>query len=58
MKIIRLDAANVKRLKAVEITPDGTLQVVTGANGAGKSSVLDATADGTAVLIEDGQVAS
>lgn len=42
MKIIRLDAANVKRLKAVEITPDGTLQVVTGANGAGKSSVLDA----------------
>ncbi len=42
MKIIRLEAANVKRLKAVEITPDGTLQIVTGRNAQGKSSVLDA----------------
>ena len=42
MKIIRLTAENVKRLRAVEITPDGTLQVVTGRNAQGKSSVLDA----------------
>jgi len=42
MKIIRLSAENIKRLRAVEITPDGTVQVITGKNAAGKSSVLDA----------------
>lgn len=42
MKIIQFSAENVKRLKAVEITPDGTMQVITGKNAAGKSSVLDA----------------
>lgn len=42
MKIIRLTAANIKRLRAVEIAPDGTLQIVTGRNAQGKSSVLDA----------------
>lgn len=42
MKIIELRAENVKRLKAVDITPDGTLQVVAGRNAQGKSSVLDA----------------
>ena len=42
MKIIELRAENVKRLKAVEITPDGTLQVIGGRNAQGKSSVLDA----------------
>lgn len=42
MKIIRLHAENVKRLEAVEIKPDGNLIVIGGANGAGKSSVLDA----------------
>lgn len=42
MKIIRLSAENIKRLKAVEITPDGTLQVITGRNAQGKTSVLDA----------------
>ncbi len=42
MKIVRFEAENVKRLRAVEISPDGTLQVITGRNGAGKSSVLDA----------------
>lgn len=41
MKIIKLEASNVKRLKAVEINPDGTLQVVAGRNAQGKSSVLD-----------------
>ncbi len=42
MKIIELRAENVKRLKAVEIKPDGTLQVIGGKNAQGKSSVLDA----------------
>ena len=42
MKIIELQAENVKRLKAVEITPNGTLQVIGGKNAQGKSSVLDA----------------
>jgi len=42
VKIIRLTAENVKRLKAVEITPDGTVQVITGRNAQGKTSVLDA----------------
>ena len=41
MKIIQLEAQNVKRLKAVEIRPDGNLVVIGGKNGAGKSSVLD-----------------
>jgi len=44
MKIIALKAANVKRLVAVEIKPDGSLVIVGGANGAGKSSVLDTIA--------------
>lgn len=42
MKIIKLTASNVKRLRAVEITPDGTIQVITGRNAQGKTSVLDA----------------
>jgi DNA repair exonuclease SbcCD ATPase subunit len=42
MKIISLVAENVKRLVAVEITPDGNLVQVTGKNGQGKTSVLDA----------------
>lgn len=42
MKIIKLTAENVKRLKAVEITPDGTVQIITGRNAQGKTSVLDA----------------
>lgn len=46
MKIVRLEAENVKRLRAVEITPspDGGLVVIRGNNGQGKSSVLDAIA--------------
>ncbi|NGZ99665.1 AAA family ATPase [Nocardioides sp. W3-2-3] len=32
----------MKRLKAVEITPDGTMQVISGRNAQGKTSVLDA----------------
>ncbi len=42
MKIIRLAAENVKKLKAVEITPDGNMVVISGKNKAGKTSVLDA----------------
>jgi hypothetical protein len=41
MKIVRLNAENVKRIKAVEITPDGAVQIVAGRNAQGKSSVLD-----------------
>jgi len=41
MKILSLQAENVKRLKAVTITPDGSVVQITGKNGAGKSSVLD-----------------
>lgn len=40
-KIISLKAENVKRLKAVTITPDGNLVVVGGKNGQGKTSCLD-----------------
>lgn len=42
MKIIRLTADNIKRLQAVEITPDGNVVVIAGRNGQGKTSVLDA----------------
>lgn len=41
MKIISLKAENVKKLKAVEITPKDNTVVITGKNGQGKSSVLD-----------------
>lgn len=43
MKIVRLKAENVKRLVAVEIEPqpDGSLVIVSGRNGQGKTSVLD-----------------
>jgi hypothetical protein len=42
MKIICLQAENIKRLRAVEIRPTTALVQVTGKNGQGKSSVLDA----------------
>jgi len=42
MKIVKLTAENIKRLKAVEISPDGSVQVITGRNAQGKTSVLDA----------------
>lgn len=41
MRIVQLTAENVKRLKAVNIRPDGHVVVITGRNGQGKSSVLD-----------------
>ena len=42
MKIINLKAENFKKLEAVDITPDGSMVMLTGANAQGKSSVLDA----------------
>lgn len=42
MKVIEFRAENFKKLKAVEIHPEPTVQVISGANGAGKSSILDA----------------
>ncbi|QDK01929.1 AAA-ATPase [Arthrobacter phage Vibaki] len=41
-RIIKLEATNFKRLRAVEITPAGDLVVISGRNGQGKTSVLDA----------------
>lgn len=41
MKIVSLQAENIKILKAVQITPDGAMICVGGRNGVGKSSVLD-----------------
>ena len=53
MKILKLQSENIKKLKAVEITPTGDLVVIAGKNDAGKSSVLDsiAMALGGAALI-------
>lgn len=42
MKIIKLVAENVKKIRAVEITPHSAMVQVTGPNASGKSSVLDA----------------
>ena len=41
MRIIRLEAENFKRLRAVSITPEGNVITITGKNEQGKSSVLD-----------------
>ena len=42
MQIIGLVAENYKRLRVVEITPKGRVIQITGKNGQGKTSVLDA----------------
>lgn len=64
MKIVKLTAENVKRLRAVEITPDGHVQVIAGRNAQGKSSILDSifyalgggpAAKGTTKPIRDGE---
>ncbi len=41
-RIVELRAENIKRLKAVTIKPSGSLVQITGKNGNGKTSVLDA----------------
>lgn len=43
-RIVSLTSENVKRLVAVSIAPEGNVVVIGGANGAGKSSVLDSIA--------------
>lgn len=53
LKLIELKAENFKRLKAVRISPTGAVTPITGKNGAGKSSVLDAIA---AALGGSGQI--
>ncbi|MEN5275816.1 AAA family ATPase [Brucella sp. TWI432] len=42
MKIIQFNAENIKRLVAVEIVPGSNLVQITGRNGQGKTSILDA----------------
>lgn len=42
MKIIALEAENLKKIRAVNIRPDGNLVAITGRNGQGKTSILDA----------------
>lgn len=41
MKIVGLRTENVKRVKLVEITPDGNVIKITGKNRQGKTSILD-----------------
>lgn len=54
MKIVKLQAQNIKNLKAIEITPDGNVIQLTGKNGAGKSAILDAIYSGlTGTKIDD-----
>ena len=42
MRITEFRAENFKRLKVVSIRPDGNMVEITGRNGSGKTSVLDA----------------
>lgn len=55
MRIVRLTAENVKRLKAVEIHPDPHMQVI----GGDYQLWIERVGDGDegAVIIEDGEVA-
>lgn len=41
MKIIKLQAENIKKLKAIEITPEGNTVIISGRNEQGKTSILD-----------------
>lgn len=41
MTITSFQASNFKKLTAVAISPDGAVTVLSGDNGAGKSSILD-----------------
>ncbi len=44
MRIIKLESENIKRLQAVEISPQGHMVTIGGKNAQGKSSVLDSIA--------------
>jgi hypothetical protein len=41
MKILSLQAENIKKLKVIDITPNGFVNRISGPNGSGKTSVLD-----------------
>jgi hypothetical protein len=41
LKIVKFEAENVKKLRAVSITPTGALVEIRGRNGQGKTSILD-----------------
>lgn len=41
MKIVRLQAENIKKIKAIDITPKGNTVIVSGRNSQGKTSTLD-----------------
>lgn len=41
LRIVSLQASNIKKLKAITIAPTGNVVTLTGPNGSGKSSVLD-----------------
>jgi hypothetical protein len=42
MKIVEFRSENIKKIKVVRIKPDGSMVQITGRNGSGKTSVLDA----------------
>jgi hypothetical protein len=44
LRIVSLVSENVKKLTAVEIKPNGDVVTISGANGAGKSSIIDSIA--------------
>ena len=41
LRIIELRGENVKIIKAIRIRPKGNVVIISGKNGAGKTSVLD-----------------
>lgn len=41
MKVVRLHAVNIKKIKEADIEPHGNLILISGKNGQGKSSLLD-----------------
>lgn len=56
MKIIKLEAENIKCLKAVQIKPDGSAVIIGGKNAQGKSTILDSICyalGGEAVIADD-----
>ena len=41
MKVVRLHAVNIKKIKEADIAPSGNLILISGKNGQGKTSILD-----------------
>jgi len=41
MKIVKLQVENIKKLKAIEVVPDGNMVIISGENEQGKTTVLD-----------------